>query len=87
VTADPLIVSTLEVIAAQLRRIEAKINGHDALRPLCEIIKAKPNTARMMWKRDPDLAKMGTLVGKRMLFSPTQVLAYFKAKGKAGVDR
>lgn len=81
IVADSAFYKTFELLEKRLARIEGMlVGGADKLTTLDKIIDCKANAARMRWKRDPELAKMGILVGKRMLFERDKVLAYLRAK-------
>ena len=56
----------------------------EPLEPLASILGCSLDAARMRLRRDPELAALGALAGRRLLFRRSEVLAFLAARRRGG---
>lgn len=72
-------------VVAELPRLidEALARAQEKPQPLASILGCSTKAAHSRIARDPGLAAVGILVGRRRLFAASTVRAYFAARGGA----
>jgi len=73
----------LSQIDAKIDRALAAMLEADKARPLERIIDLpSAAAARMRVARDPELRRLGFKVGRRVMFRPSEVIAYLRLRGR-----